>query len=185
MVHPAASRWLRWGVLAVIAVTLGAFLVEGANRPPRPELLPAGATIPSKLPGFGEVGFRVESPFVPDAVARRTRCALLASTAAQRAEGLMHRQDLAGYQGMIFEFDGLSTDGFYMKDTLIPLSIAWFSQAGRYVSSTTMSPCPKGTASCPDYFAAGPYSVAIEVGAGRLPGLGIGPGSAITVGGPC
>jgi uncharacterized membrane protein (UPF0127 family) len=172
--------------VAVIVLALGVFLVQGANRPRRPELLPAGAAIPARgVAGFGEVGFRVENPFIPAALAGRTRCALLAATTSQRSEGLMHRRDLAGYDGMVFEFDGPTTDGFYMKDTVIPLSIAWFSQGGRFVSSTTMPPCPKSTASCPVYSAAAPYSVAIEVAAGRLPGLGIGPGSAITVGGPC
>ena len=99
--------------------------------------------------GFGEVGFRVENPFLPVAVAGRTRCALLASTASQRSQGLMHRRSLAGYDGTVFEFGESTTDGFYMKDTVIPLSIAWFTQGGRFVNSTTMAPCPKSTASCP------------------------------------
>ena len=97
----------------------------------------------------------------------------------------MDRRDLGGYQAMIFEFSDGTTTGFYMKDTLIPLSIAWFDQSGRYVSSTTMAPCPKDSGPCPDYFADAPYSVAIEVAAGRLHSLGIGPGSTITVGGRC
>ena len=172
--------------MAAIVLAFGVFLVDGANRPPRPQLLPAGAIAPARgVKGFGEVGFVVGSPFLPAALAGRTRCALLASTAAQRSQGLMNRRDLAGYQGMVFEFDGPTTGGFYMKDTVIPLSIAWFDQAGRFVSSTTMLPCPKAVASCPVFFAAAPYTLAIEVGAGHLSGLGIGPGSTITVGGPC
>jgi uncharacterized membrane protein (UPF0127 family) len=110
---------------------------------------------------------------------------MLATTDAQRGEGLMHRHDLGGYQGMIFEFPAPTTSGFYMKDTVIPLSIAWFDDTGRYVDSTTMPPCPKDSATCPVYDAARPYVLAIEVAAGRLPALGIGPGSAISVGGPC
>jgi hypothetical protein len=71
-----------------------------------------------------------------------------------------------------------------MKDTLIPLSIAWFDAAGRYVSETDMTPCGSATI-CPLYHAAAPYTVAVEVAKGGLGHLGIGAGSSLTVGGSC
>jgi uncharacterized membrane protein (UPF0127 family) len=96
----------------------------------------------------------------------------------------MNRRDLGGYDGMIFHFPQAGRVAFYMKDTLIPLSIAWFDPSGRFVSATDMSPCPPGM-NCPLYYPAADASTAIEVEQGHLAGLGIGSGAAISVGGPC
>jgi uncharacterized membrane protein (UPF0127 family) len=174
------AAWLVFGLAA------GVFLIRGSDRPKDPKRIPAGAYIPSAaVPGFGEVGFKVAGPGVAPELSGRTQCALLARTVAQQQKGLMNRRDLAGYQGMVFQFDRPTVTGFYMKDTLISLSIAWFDQTGGFVSSTTMSPCPKNTVNCPIYSASGPYTVVIETRQGGLSQLGIGPGSTITVGGPC
>src|SRR5207253_5731136 len=102
----------------------------------------------------------------------------------QRDAGLMFRHDLAGYDGVIFRWTEPTTEQFWMKNTLLPLSIAWFDQSGRFVSATDMVPCPKN-ANCPLYGAAAPYTIAIEVMKGGLGGLGVGPNSTIHVGGPC
>ena len=96
----------------------------------------------------------------------------------------MFRRDLAGYAGMLFEWSSPTTDEFYMKNTLIPLSIAWFDQSGRFVSAADMPPCPAVTA-CPLYPAAAPYTIALEVPQGGLRQLGIGPGTSLALAGPC
>lgn len=96
----------------------------------------------------------------------------------------MNRTDLAGYDGMLFEFPAPTTTQFYMKDTLISLSIAWFDAGGHFVSATDMTPCLTA-AVCPLYQAAAPYTVALEVPAGQLGHLGVGTGSSMTVGGSC
>ena len=131
----------------------------------------------SRVDGFGEIAYRVEG-----STARR--CALLAETAAQHGQGLMNRRDLAGYDGMLFVFEADTGAQFYMKDTLIPLSIAWFDAAGRFVSSTDMVPCLTSS-DCPLYPAAGPYRYALEVEKGGLGPLGIGPGTVLSIGGAC
>jgi uncharacterized membrane protein (UPF0127 family) len=64
-----------------------------------------------------------------------------------------------------------------MRNTLIPLSIAFFDAGGRFVSSADMEPCPDEVEDCPTTGADGPYLHAIEVAQGDLPGLGIGPGA--------
>jgi uncharacterized membrane protein (UPF0127 family) len=182
----AKVKQLRRCAFAILALSLGVLVIRGADRPKNPKLVPPGGVIPSRtVPGFGEVGFKVAGPALATALTSRTRCALLASTTVQQQRGLMNRHDLGGYDGMIFRFDSPTTVGFYMKDTLIPLSIAWFNRTGQFLNGTTMVPCPKKTVTCPSYFADAPYSVAIEVRAGGLPELGIGPGSTITANGPC
>jgi uncharacterized membrane protein (UPF0127 family) len=69
----------------------------------------------------------------------------------------------------------------------MPLSIAWFDAAGKFVSATDMAPCPPGTAAgkCPLFSAKGPYRFALEVPQGQLPSLGIGPGTTLELAGPC
>ncbi len=143
----------------------------------------------SRVSGFETVAFSVRpgsqpppGSAAPDAIV--VRCALLADTPAQRGQGLMFRHDLAGYDAMVFVWPAPATDAFYMKDTLIPLSVAWFDSAGHFVSEADMAPCPQG-ASCPLFSAAAPYTVAIEVPQGGLSRLGIGPGSSLSLGGSC
>jgi uncharacterized membrane protein (UPF0127 family) len=136
-----------------------------------------------RVPGFDEVAFEV-SGGGPTSAGVTRHCALLASTTPQRDQGLMFRHDLAGYDGVIFKWTAPTTEQFWMKNTLLALSIAWFDQSGRFISSADMAPCPKD-ANCPLYGAAGPYTTAIEVMKGHLAGLGIGPSSSIAMGGSC
>jgi uncharacterized protein len=96
----------------------------------------------------------------------------------------MGRRDLAGFDGMLFRFDADTTSAFYMRNVPVPLSIAWFDAEGRFVSATDMAPCPDQEG-CPTYPPPAPYRVALEVLQGGLGRLGIGPGSTMSVGGPC
>ncbi len=55
----------------------------------------------------------------------------LAITPAERQKGLMLRQALPEDAGMLFLFPADSTGGFWMKDTYVPLSIAYLAADGR------------------------------------------------------
>ena len=169
------TRALQWLVALVLVAGGVACVLKGANTPPDPELKRMGH---DRMAGFAEVAFRVNT------MRDNTRCAALAQTEQQRGRGLMGRTDLAGYDGMIFDFGGETVGTFYMKDTPLPLSIAWFDSAGRYVSSTDMEPCLDRPV-CRQYAAARPYRYALEVPKGGLTSLGIGPGSVLSVGGAC
>ena len=63
-------------------------------------------------------------------IANQTFNVWIASTPQQQELGLMNVQpsELADNQGMIFVFPQDQTDGFWMKDTLIPLDIAFIRQ---------------------------------------------------------
>lgn len=185
----------RWAVPVVVGLLVLAFVVQGSNRPVDPYLgvapattatsAGAGATGRVPLEGFGETAFRVDSSdaaFGPRSVARR--CALLAETIAQRSTGLMNQSDLSGYDGMLFRSEADEGYGFTMKNTLMPLSIAFFEASGRFLGSADMVPCGEAP-SCPSYPPPGPYRMALEVPQGRLASLGIGPGARIVVGGNC
>ena len=64
----------------------------------------------------------------------------VASTPEQRATGLMHRHRMDEDRGMIFVFENDQILSFWMKDTLIPLSIAFISADGTIRQIEDMEP---------------------------------------------
>src|ERR1051325_9356737 len=66
----------------------------------------------------------------------------IADTDRARRGGLQHRRGLAPDAGMAFVFDGPTAAGFWMKDTSIPLDIAFWGRGGRIVAILHMTPCP-------------------------------------------
>ena len=106
-------------------------------------------------------------------------CLWAASTAAEQTRGLMGVTDLGGADGMVFHFASPVATQFWMRDTVMPLSIAFYAADGSFVSSADMTPClqPTPDAECARYGAAGPYQYAVEVAAGGLEPLLMGPGS--------
>ncbi len=105
-------------------------------------------------------------------------CLWVADTDVDRARGLMGVTDLGGADGMVFVYTEPTSGNFWMKDTVMPLTIGFFAADGAFVSATDMEPCTEANpALCARYAPAGPYTHAVEVPAGRLEELGIGPGS--------
>jgi uncharacterized membrane protein (UPF0127 family) len=88
----------------------------------------------------------------------------IAETASARARGLMGRPRLDPDRGMVFLFDRAGQGGFWMKDTLIPLSIAFWNRSGRIVDILDMRPCHHDP--CPIYRPRHPYVGAVEVNLG-------------------
>jgi uncharacterized membrane protein (UPF0127 family) len=64
----------------------------------------------------------------------------LASTPEQQAQGLMHRFSLKPDHGMLFVFERTERRSFWMKNTYIPLSIAFIAPDGRIVNIEQMAP---------------------------------------------
>src|SRR5438270_6125129 len=65
----------------------------------------------------------------------------IAETTAQLQQGLMGRRSLAPRSGMAFLFATDTRGRFWMKDTLIPLSIAFWGKNGRILRILDMAPC--------------------------------------------
>jgi uncharacterized protein len=64
----------------------------------------------------------------------------LATTAQQRQIGMMMRTSMAAHEGMLFVFEAPSRQCFWMRNTLLPLSIAFIGDDGRIANIAEMQP---------------------------------------------
>jgi uncharacterized protein len=84
----------------------------------------------------------------------------------RRERGLMERTTLSDRDGMIFVFPKSRTVSFWMKDTLIPLSIGFFSESGKLFQITDMEPASPMDTSPQLYNSMKPAKYALEVAKG-------------------
>ncbi len=63
-----------------------------------------------------------------------------AVTPAQREQGLMHREKMGPNEGMVFLFEEPMTVCMWMKNTLIPLSVAFIDEQGKIMNIADMQP---------------------------------------------
>ena len=103
----------------------------------------------------------------------------VADTPEQRSLGLMHRESLADDAGMVFVFFEDTSGGFWMKNTLIPLSIAFFDGTGTIVKILDMDPCDADP--CPTYDPGTAYRGALEVNQGAFEDWAVEEGDRIRV----
>ena len=66
--------------------------------------------------------------------------AQVALTPQQQQTGLMYRKEMPQAEGMLFVFEQPSTQCFWMKNTLLPLSAAFVADDGRIVNLVDMQP---------------------------------------------
>lgn len=85
----------------------------------------------------------------------------VADSNAERARGLMGRTSLPPDGGMVFRFPAPTDAGFWMKDTSLPLSIAFRGRGGRIIAILDMEPCTNEP--CPVYRPGASYETAIEM----------------------
>lgn len=92
-----------------------------------------------------------------------------------RQTGLMYRRQLPEDEGMLFVFEEPETLSFWMKNTYIPLDIAFISTDGEILNIEAMKPLDEG----PRYRSKAPARYAIEANQGWFAGKGIRPGHRI------
>jgi hypothetical protein len=85
-----------------------------------------------------------------------------AQTDADRQRGLMFRERLPADQGMLFVFPVSQIQSFWMRNTFIPLDIAFISSAGVIVDIQYMKPVDESIL----YTSRAPALYALEVNAG-------------------
>jgi len=85
----------------------------------------------------------------------------LAITTAQKKRGLMYREQLPENSGMIFLYDRETEGSFWMQNTYIPLSIAFFDADGKIIYITDMEPLTTDS-----HGPGKPFKAALEVNMG-------------------
>ncbi|MBK9594684.1 MAG: DUF192 domain-containing protein [Rhodocyclales bacterium] len=98
----------------------------------------------------------------------------VASSNAERATGLMNRPSMPIHRGMLFVFPEAGVQCFWMKNTLIPLSIAFLDDAGRIVQIADMQP-----QSLDNHCSVKPVRFALEMNAGWFNRRGLAAGGRI------
>ncbi|CAD6539076.1 DUF192 domain-containing protein [Paraburkholderia sabiae] len=145
-------------VAALSAVSFAAMSAQDAHA----QQMPQGA----KQPGDFPRAKLTAGMFVIDAA--------VAANDADREQGLMYRSQLQPNEGMLFVFGENAVHCFWMKNTLIPLSIAFIRADGTITdidemqAETTNNHCPKNN---------GVY--ALEMSKGWFTSKGIKPGMKI------
>jgi uncharacterized protein len=105
----------------------------------------------------------------------------IADSREERVHGLMGVRDLADDEGMVFLYDEPTGGGFWMKNTLVPLSVAFWDRERRIVGFLDMEPCPADP--CPTYAPEKEYVGAVEVNRGFFDAHGIGIGDIVELAG--
>ncbi len=84
----------------------------------------------------------------------------LATDDASRQKGLMFRTQMGRNDGMLFVFSQVAYHAMWMKNTLIPLSVAYMDESGKIVSIHEMEPQTEIS-----HQAEGPVRYALEMNA--------------------
>lgn len=115
-----------------------------------------------------------ELPTVTLTIGTHKLVAEVVATVEQRATGLMNRFSLKPDHGMLFVFGRPAPQGFWMKNTYIPLSIAFLDADGRILNIEDMRPQSEET-----HWSKGPALYAVEMKKGWFAERGIGPGAVV------
>jgi uncharacterized membrane protein (UPF0127 family) len=182
------KRWSFASVVlfASIALALDACSAPGAGKP-------GPTSVPPDTPeGAGSAASIISArgfPLGDLQISSEQRAILrleveIADTPEASARGLMNVEHLRDEQGMVFLSSQASTVPFWMKDTLIPLDIAFWDRDGRIFDIQQMQPCtvPGGELAetvCRRYPPSGPYVGALEVNLGLLERTGVTTGAVV------
>lgn len=142
---------VRWRISRSVLVI--ALLATGCNTSPTPS----------------EAGLTRGTLTVATADGTRAFDVEIAETDATRQRGLMGRSSVPPGTGMVFLFDAPTDGAFWMKDTLIPLTIVFWDADGEVVDVLEMLPCEADP--CPYYRPDERYVGALEVARGEADGI--------------
>jgi uncharacterized membrane protein (UPF0127 family) len=115
---------------------------------------------------------RAELPVVELSAGMHRIRAELADTFADRMRGLMHRDRLAQNSGMLFVFDAPEVQCMWMKNTRIPLSVAFLDETATIINIEDMQPQTENS-----HCSKRPARYALEMERGWFAARGIQPGA--------
>ena len=95
----------------------------------------------------------------------------VASDQASQAKGLMHRRSMPANHGMLFVFSRTDRHCMWMRNTLLPLSVAFLDAQGKIINIEEMKPQTED-----NHCAASPAPYALEMNLGWFSDKGLKPG---------
>ena len=125
------------------------------------------AVLLAALPAVAEAGL----PVVELSAGMYLIRAEVADTDPARMQGLMYRKTLADNAGMLFVFDESGRYCMWMKNTYVPLSVAFLDERGAIINVEDMAPRTEDS-----HCAARPARYALEMNRGWFARRGIGAG---------
>ena len=127
------------------------------------------------LMGFScRPSIKSELPVIPLKVGGHEIWVEVANKEITRSSGLMFRREMDWDNGMLFVFQDTATRAFWMKNTMIPLSIAFMDEKGAILNIAEMSP-----QDLTSIWSKGPAHYALEMNGGWFTKQGIKPGDTV------
>ncbi len=120
-------------------------------------------------------GVPQDLPAIPLQAGMHNIRAAVAHTPDPRQTGLMFRREMAQHEGMLFIFEQASRQCFWMKDTPLPLSIAFLADDGSVVNIADMKP-----QALDSHCSTQPVRFVLEMNQGWFAKRGIKPGARIS-----
>ncbi len=143
-------------------------------RPLRRMITGAGlaALVAASTPASAQSAPQARLPVVRLQAGMHIVVAEVAGTPRTREIGLMMREQLGPNEGMLFVFDQPQPHCFWMRNTLVPLSIAFLDDDGRIVNVEDMAPRTEDS-----HCSARPVRFALEMAQGWFARRALGPGA--------
>lgn len=152
----------RWKLVCLLGAFVLAFAIAGCGGDSKDDAFATGGltTLTIKAPNGKSAKIKVE----------------IADDTNERSTGLMNRDSLPKDNGMLFIIDPPRGAGFYMKDTKIPLTIAFIGPCGAIVALADMEPLTLTIHSTNEV-----YNFGLEANKGWFSEHGLGVGSTVTI----
>lgn len=115
-----------------------------------------------------------ERIYLPLQISNHTFSVEIAHTQQLRTRGLMYRQSLDKNAGMLFVFPEIAYYGMWMKNTMMPLSVAFINEQGVILNIEDMEPY-----SLTAHHSSGPAKYALEMNRGWFAYRSIHPGDQV------
>jgi uncharacterized membrane protein (UPF0127 family) len=99
----------------------------------------------------------------------------VAANQRNRELGLMHRKSMPQQHGMLFVFDKSARHCMWMRNTLLPLAVAFLDEQARIINVEEMQPQTDD-----NHCAAAPARFALEMNGGWFKARGFAPGTVVS-----
>jgi uncharacterized membrane protein (UPF0127 family) len=134
----------------------------------------AAALLVVAVPGIAFAQAQPKLPVAPLSAGMHVIQAEVADNFVSRMTGMMHRTTMGANEGMLFVFEESGRQCMWMKNTLIPLSVAYLADDGAIVNIEDMQPQSEES-----HCSKAPVRFALEMNRGWFSGKGIKPGTRI------